>query len=83
MKNKQTNKTKKNKKKKEKRNMRTLFTLLRNVLLELHSKILLNTHTQKTFSCEKVSLFWIDFTSALSILQKLKVANNLITVLSF
>ena len=53
--NKQTNKKKKNKKKK--RNMRFLFTLLRNVLLELHSKILLNTHTKKHFPVKKYHYF--------------------------
>ena len=42
--------------KKKKKNMRILFTLLRNVLLEMQSKILLYTKT--TFSCEKVYHFF-------------------------
>ena len=32
---------------------------------------------------ETWNFFWIDFTSILSILQKSKVANNLITILSY
>ena len=65
--------------------MRMLLTLLRNVLLEMQSKILLYTHTQKKniFLWKIVSLFWTDFTSVLSILQKSKVANNLITILGY
>ena len=38
---------------KKKKLMRILFTLLRNVLLEMQSKILLKKK-KKTFSCEKV-----------------------------
>ena len=38
---------------KKKKLMRILFTLLRNVLLEMQSKILLKKKN-KTFSCEKV-----------------------------
>ena len=40
---------------KKKKLMRILFTLLRNVLLEMQSKILLKKKKKKkTFSCEKV-----------------------------
>ena len=39
-------------------------------------------YTQKNiFLWKSVSLFWIDFTSVLSILQKSKVANNSIAIL--
>ena len=41
-------------------------------------------HTKKNiFLWKSVSLFWIDFTSALSILLKSKVANNLITIMGY
>ena len=45
-------------------------------------KILL--YTQKNiFLWKSVSLFWIDFTSALSILLKSKVTNHFITILGY
>ena len=40
-------------------------------------------YKKKHFPVKSVSLFWIDFTSALSILRKLKVANNLKTILGY
>ena len=41
-------------------------------------------HTKKhIFLWKSVSFFWFDFTIVLSILQKLKVANNLITILGY
>ena len=41
-------------------------------------------YTQKNiFLWKSVSFFWIDFTSVLSILQKSKVTNNLITILGY
>ena len=60
---------------------RILFTFLRNVLLEMQPKILL--YKKNIFLWKSVSFFWIDFTSVLSILQKLKVANNLIMIIYF
>ena len=39
---------------------------------------------KKAFSCGKsVLFFWIDFTNVLSILQKSKITNNLITILGY
>ena len=49
----------------------------------MQSKVLLYTHTQNIFKWKSVSFFWIDFTSALSIFQNSKAANNLITILSY
>ena len=40
-------------------------------------------HKNKIFLWKCVSFFWIDFTNVLSILQKLKIANNLIVVLGY
>ena len=40
-------------------------------------------HKKNVFLWKSVSLFWIDFTSVLSVLQKSKVANNLITILGY
>ena len=45
----------------------------------MQSKILLSTK-KNIFLWKSVSFFWIDFTSALLILQKSKVANNSITI---
>ena len=41
-------------------------------------------YTQKQhFPVKKCIIFWIDFTSVLSILQKLKIANNSIMILGY
>ena len=48
----------------------------------MQSKILLYPK-KNIFLWKSVSLFWIDFTSALSILLKSKVANNFITILGY
>ena len=62
--------------------MRILF-ILRNFLLEMISKILLYTKKKHIFLWKSVSFFWFDFTVVLSILQKSKVANKLITILGY
>ena len=62
--------------------MRIVFTLLRNVLLEMQSKILLYTQ-KKNFLLKSVLLFSIDFTSALSILLKSEVTSHFITIFGY
>ena len=59
--------------------MRILFTLLRNGLL-IKQCIFFYVHTKNILFGKSVLFFWIDLTSVLSILQKLKVTNNWIKI---
>ena len=67
--------------KKKKETYENLFTLLRNFLLEIQSKILLYTKNHYLVKKYIVLLDWL--TSVLSIIQKPKVANNSITILGY
>ena len=40
-------------------------------------------HENNTFLWKSVSFFWIDFINVLSILQKMKIANNSIMILGY
>ena len=64
--------------------MRILFYLLRNVLLEMQSKILLYAQKKKTFSCEKVyRSFGLTLKVFYLFFKKSSVANNSITILGY
>ena len=49
----------------------------------MQSKILLCKQRKKHFQVKSASFVWIEFRSILSILQKLKLANNLKTILDY
>ena len=67
----------------EKMKLMRISFLLRNVLLEMISKIFLYTHKKHNFLWKSVPFFWFDLSNVLSILQKLKVAINSITILGY
>ena len=49
----------------------------------MQSKILLYKQRKKHFQVKSASFVWIELRSILSILQKLKLANNLKTILDY
>ena len=62
--------------------LRILFMKMRMFYLKCNPKFFY-THIKKHFPVKKSTIFWLDFTSVLSSLQKSQVENNFITILGY